>query len=316
MRLRRLRHGHRQHAILERRRDLGPRPGTRSRARRAGHQSTRNSCRDSSARAVTRWAEFAVALQHLDETFAPQTVRRAAIAVLASASRSILPVTRSSITTKCSPGEPYRNLDQSPASGLAPEAKPAPEPARDRQCCRIRLAPAMLGDVLDLLKLDPQPRGMQDGRVEHSPIRGRRDVSKGVGRSHPVRLIGRSHHAIGNWVRFAKSRLSLVACGSILCPIRLLKNASPRRRLASRRAYLDLVLSPSSTRRRIASGRDGLSSCAAAQASIRERGPVNSLTPIKVPLPVVRGRPRFFVLSLIDFGAIWVNTKGIGPPRC
>lgn len=204
----------------------------------------------------------------------------------------------------------------SPASGLAPEAKPAPEPARDRQCCRIRLVPAMLGDVLDLLKLDPQPRGMQDGRVEHSPIRGRRDVSKGVGRSHPVRLIGRSHHAIGNWVRFAKSRLSLVACGSILCPIRLLKNASPRTRLAGRRAYLDLVLSPSSTRRRIASGRDGLSSCAAAQASIRERGPVNSLTPIKVPLPVVRGRPRFFVLSLIDFGAIWVNTKGIGPPRC
>ena len=77
---------------------------------------------------------------------------------------------------------------------------------------------------------------------------------------------------------------------------------------------LDFALSPSSTRRLIASGRDGLSPCAAAHPSMRDKGPGNNLTPIKVPLPVVRGRPRFFVLSLIDFGTIWVNTKLSGRP--
>ena len=77
---------------------------------------------------------------------------------------------------------------------------------------------------------------------------------------------------------------------------------------------LDFALRPSSTSRLIASGRDGLSPCAAAHPSMRDKGPGNNLTPIKVPFPVVRGRPRFFVLSLIDFGTIWVNTKLSGRP--
>jgi ClpP class serine protease len=44
----------------------------------------------------------------------------------------------------------------------------------------LPVSTAMLGDVLDLMKLYPQPTRMQDGGVEYLPIRGRRDVSKGV----------------------------------------------------------------------------------------------------------------------------------------
>jgi hypothetical protein len=62
-----------------------------------------------------------------------------------------------------------------------------------------------------------------------------------------------------------------------------------------------LACSPSSTRRRIASARDGSSSCASRHASI-ERS-VNSCqrVPICSPLPVVFGRPRLFLVSRIDF---------------
>ncbi len=44
----------------------------------------------------------------------------------------------------------------------------------------LPVSTAMLGDVLDLLKLYPQPTRMQDGGVEYLPIRRRRDVSKGM----------------------------------------------------------------------------------------------------------------------------------------
>ena len=44
----------------------------------------------------------------------------------------------------------------------------------------LPVSTAMLGDVLDLMKLYPQPTRMQDGGVEYLPIRRRRDVSKGM----------------------------------------------------------------------------------------------------------------------------------------
>jgi hypothetical protein len=59
------------------------------------------------------------------------------------------------------------------------------------------------------------------------------------------------------------------------------------------------AFSPSSTSRRMASGRVKSGSfCLAIQVSKLESGASNKRTPINVPLPVVTGRPRlFFVIT-------------------
>ena len=66
------------------------------------------------------------------------------------------------------------------------------------------------------------------------------------------------------------------------------------------------LFSPSSTSRRIASGRVSSGSfCLVIQVSRVASGPSSSLTPINVPDPVVTGRPRFFFsITLIDFAMI------------
>ena len=60
------------------------------------------------------------------------------------------------------------------------------------------------------------------------------------------------------------------------------------------------AFSPISTRRRIASGRDGSSGCLRRQSSINASSGGCHRRPISVPVPVLVGRPRDFLLSLID----------------
>jgi hypothetical protein len=68
---------------------------------------------------------------------------------------------------------------------------------------------------------------------------------------------------------------------------------------------LDLVVRAISIRRRIASGRPGLSDCFEAQSSIRRSRSGYSRNPTGFPIPVGgRPRPRFFLLSIIDAMAI------------
>ena len=61
------------------------------------------------------------------------------------------------------------------------------------------------------------------------------------------------------------------------------------------------AFSPSSTSRRMASERCGLSSCLRRQPSICFRWSSCQRVPTCVPFPVVTGRPRFLVVSFIDF---------------
>jgi hypothetical protein len=65
------------------------------------------------------------------------------------------------------------------------------------------------------------------------------------------------------------------------------------------------VFNPSSTRRRMASGRDRSGSfCFVIHASKDAIRPSSIRTPIVVPVPVVTGRPLDFALALIDFAMI------------
>ena len=83
-------------------------------------------------------------------------------------------------------------------------------------------------------------------------------------------------------------------------------------------AFTPLVASPSSTRRRMASGRDSFVSWARIQRSTSVRRGGCSLSITASPRPVVRGRPRprFFGVSRIDFTMILGYHKIAGPPRC
>jgi hypothetical protein len=82
-----------------------------------------------------------------------------------------------------------------------------------------------------------------------------------------------------------------------------------RNLLLGRPLRLDHLLfpfSPSSTRRRMASGRETTSSCFSRQSSIADSSVSCQRMPICVPLPVVGGRPRFFFgVPLI---ALFINT--------
>jgi hypothetical protein len=68
----------------------------------------------------------------------------------------------------------------------------------------------------------------------------------------------------------------------------------------------------------MASGRERPGSfCFAIQASKVVSGSSSKRTPIKVPLPVVTGRPRFFVITRIDLPMDWGYHKIrlLGKPR-
>jgi hypothetical protein len=73
---------------------------------------------------------------------------------------------------------------------------------------------------------------------------------------------------------------------------------------------LGFTFSPSSTSRRMASGRDRSGSpCLVIQASRVAKGASKSLTPMRVPLPVVTGRPRaFLAYYLLKFRLEGMNT--------
>ena len=76
-------------------------------------------------------------------------------------------------------------------------------------------------------------------------------------------------------------------------------------RQIARSRYFPFALSPSSTRRRMASGRDSSGSfCLAIHASKTEIRSSSIRTPMVLPVPVVTGRPLLFALALIDFPMI------------
>ena len=60
------------------------------------------------------------------------------------------------------------------------------------------------------------------------------------------------------------------------------------------------ALSPILTRRRIATVRGGRSFCFRRHSSIAVSSGGCQRSPIKIPIPVLGGRPRVFLLSLID----------------
>jgi hypothetical protein len=69
--------------------------------------------------------------------------------------------------------------------------------------------------------------------------------------------------------------------------------------------HFPFAFSPSSTSRRMASGREA-TSCFSRQSSIADSSGSCQRMPICVPLPVVGGRPRFFFgVPLID---LFINT--------
>ena len=68
------------------------------------------------------------------------------------------------------------------------------------------------------------------------------------------------------------------------------------------RHYFPFAFSPSSTKRRMASGRERSASfCLLIHESKAAKGASSIRTPTIVPVPVVTGRPRLFALTVIDF---------------